>query len=102
MLKHASLEEHRILQDLADVAAQDREWDCTIIDAINFDSSLVGFVKAGDQLHKGRFAATGQADERNFFARGNAQVDAFENRAFWCVAKDDAFKGDLASQPLWA
>ena len=30
------------------------------------------------------------------------QVDAFEDGAFRRVAKDDVFKGDLASEPPWS
>src|SRR5213593_201110 len=69
----AAREEHAVLEDDADVAAQARQIPLADIDAVHQDPPLPDVVRPIQQAGAGRLALAGRADDRHTLARRHAE-----------------------------
>ncbi len=98
---NGSLEENRVLQDHAHVAAHHVQGKHAVINAVDFHRALLDFIEAGNELDQRGFAATGEADQRDLSSCRDMQVDALEDGPLRGVAKGDVLEEDIAAQPRW-
>ena len=69
-------EQERLLGHVAELAAEGVQVERAQVVAVDAHAALVGVVEAGEQLHHGRLAGAGLADQGDRLAGGDVQVDA--------------------------
>ena len=97
VLLDGAAEEHAVLEDDADLAAEPGWLYLRDVDAVDEDAAALGEVEALDELGEGGFAGAGAADDADLGARRDAEAEAFEDvAAVRRVAECDVLEGDVA------
>ena len=91
-------EQHRVLQDDADLRAQRRQGDAAQVDAVDLDRAAGRVVQAQQERDQGRLARSGAAEHRQSAAGRDGQVDVGERLRLVLPAEReaDAAKAHLA------
>ena len=89
IIADGSVEEPRVLEHHAECAAQLPTLELRNVHAINRDFAAVDFIETHQQVHEGRFASAGGADNRNHLARLDIDIHILHQHGIFFVAELD-------------
>ena len=97
VLEQAAMEQHRVLRNHRDRAAQALLRDPRDVDAVDEDAALLEVEQAQHEVQQRALAAAGVADEADLLARADPQVQAAEHGPAGRVGEADVLERDLAA-----
>ena len=94
VVKHAALEQDRLLEDDADLAAQVVELDGGEVDAIEQHAAAVGYEEARKKVDHRRLATTTRPDKGDALPGLDMEVNVLQPEPVRSIAETDLFKRD--------
>ena len=91
------VEEGCVLGYDSDAFAEGFELDITNVLAVDCDAAGLDIVEAEEEAEDGGFSAAGGADDGDFLACWNGEIEVLEDRSVWTVAEGDFFEFDFAA-----
>ena len=91
-----AVEQRRILEHHADVAAKRFELDVAMVEAVDADRARLRVPHAVQQRHRGAFAGAGLPDQRDGRARRNVQAEMHQCRPLAVVGEAHILEIDIA------
>src|SRR5262249_31828243 len=98
VVRHASAEEHRLLQYVSDLASKRAQLQIAQSVAVDRHAARIRIVKAGDQADDRRFTASGWPDNTDHLPCADLEAHILQYARILVVAEDDLLEFDVALQ----
>ena len=96
-MMRASSRSTMVLSARVGAFAEGFELDITNVLAVDCDAAGLDIVEAEEEAEDGGFSAAGGADDGDFLACWNGEIEVLEDRSVWTVAEGDFFEFDFAA-----